>query len=140
MKPHYLRTDRRTRPRRTQELQSELLANRRGDLILRFGPAQADFKAVIPASCVLSKEQGWIESLKNRKLTVCGLLAFMDRRPCGSRKTSDSLAARLKANLKTTLAEMLSKASHAHCRKSLSTRDAAARSGRNLVPKRDLAR
>jgi hypothetical protein len=44
---------------------TEIAVNRRGDVVLRFGSRQADFKAVIPASCVLSKEQEWIDSLKN---------------------------------------------------------------------------
>jgi hypothetical protein len=60
---------------------SEIGANRRGDLILRFGSAQADFKAVIPASCVLSKEEEWINSLKNRTLTVSGLISFYAQEP-----------------------------------------------------------
>jgi hypothetical protein len=60
---------------------SEIGANRRGDVVLRFGSAQADFKAVIPASCVLSKEQEWIDSLKNRKLIVCGLMSFYTQAP-----------------------------------------------------------
>jgi hypothetical protein len=60
---------------------SEIGANRRGDLILRFGSAQADFKAVIPASCVLSKDEEWINSLKNRTLTVSGLISFYAQEP-----------------------------------------------------------
>ena len=40
-------------------------------------------------------------------------------------KKSDSLAGRMKVNLKITHGEVLSKASHAHRRRSLSTRDAA---------------
>jgi hypothetical protein len=60
---------------------TEIGANRRGDVILRFGSAQADFKAVIPASCVLSKEQEWIDSLKNRTLTVSGLISFYAQAP-----------------------------------------------------------
>jgi hypothetical protein len=60
---------------------TEIGANRRGDVILRFGSAQADFKAVIPASCVLSKEQEWIDSLKNRTLTVSGLMSFYAQAP-----------------------------------------------------------
>jgi hypothetical protein len=60
---------------------TEIGANRRGDVILRFGSAQADFKAVIPASGVLSKEQEWIDSLKNRKLTVSGLISFYAQAP-----------------------------------------------------------
>ena len=60
---------------------TEIAANRRGDVVLRFGSAQADFKAVIPATCVLSKKQGWIESLKNRKLTVSGLISFYAQAP-----------------------------------------------------------
>jgi hypothetical protein len=60
---------------------TEIAANRRGDVVLRFGSEQADFKAVIPASCVLSKEQEWIDSLKNRKLTVSGLISFYSQAP-----------------------------------------------------------
>jgi hypothetical protein len=60
---------------------TDIGANRRGDVVLRFGSAQADFKAVIPASCVLSKEQEWIDSLKNRKLIVCGLMSFYAQAP-----------------------------------------------------------
>jgi len=60
---------------------TEIGANRRGDVILRFGSAQADFKAVIPASCVLSKEEEWINSLKNRTLTVSGLISFYAQEP-----------------------------------------------------------
>jgi hypothetical protein len=60
---------------------TEIGANRRGDVVLRFGSAQADFKAVIPASCGLSKEEEWISSLKNRKLIVCGLMSFYAQAP-----------------------------------------------------------
>jgi hypothetical protein len=60
---------------------TEIGANRRGDVVLRFGSGQADFKAVIPASCVLSKEQEWIDSLKNRELTVSGLISFYAQAP-----------------------------------------------------------
>jgi hypothetical protein len=60
---------------------TEIGANCRGDVILRFGFAQADFKSVIPASCVLSKEQEWINSLKNRTLTVSGLISFYAQAP-----------------------------------------------------------
>jgi hypothetical protein len=60
---------------------TEIGANHRGDVILRFGSAQADFKGVIPASCVLSKEQEWIDSLKNRKLSVSGLISFYAQAP-----------------------------------------------------------
>jgi len=62
-------------------LQSELLANRRGDVILWFGSAEEVFKAVIPASCVLSKEEEWIKSLRNRTLTVSGLISFYAQAP-----------------------------------------------------------
>jgi hypothetical protein len=60
---------------------TRIAANPRGDVILRFGSAQVDFKAVIPASGVLSKEQEWIDSLKNRKLTVRGLISFYAQAP-----------------------------------------------------------
>lgn len=56
-------------------------ANCRGDVILRFGSPQEVFKAVIPASCVLSKEQEWINSLKNQTLTVTGLVSFYAQEP-----------------------------------------------------------
>src|SRR5260370_23797728 len=60
---------------------TEIGANRRGDVILRFGSAQADFKGVIPASCILSKEEEWIKSLENRTLTVSGLISFYGQAP-----------------------------------------------------------
>ena len=60
---------------------TEIGANRRGDVILRFGSAEEVFKAVIPASCVLSKEEERINSLKNRTLTVSGLISFYAREP-----------------------------------------------------------
>src|SRR4029077_804562 len=47
---------------------TEIGANRRGDVILRFGSPHEVFKAVIPVSCVLSKEEQWINSLRNRTL------------------------------------------------------------------------
>jgi hypothetical protein len=50
-------------------------------VILRFGSPQEVFKAVIPASCVLSKEQEWINSLKNQTLTVTGLVSFYAQEP-----------------------------------------------------------
>jgi hypothetical protein len=40
-------------------------------------------------------------------------------------KRAGNLAKRMKANLRTALVEMLSKASHAHHRRSVSTRDTA---------------
>jgi hypothetical protein len=55
---------------------TDIEANRRGDVILRFESAHKVFKAVIPASCVLSKEEEWIKSLKDRTLTVSGLISF----------------------------------------------------------------
>jgi hypothetical protein len=66
---------------RVRGIVTEVGANRRGDVILRFGSAQADFKAVIPASGVLSKEQELIDSLKNQKLTVRGLNSFYAQAP-----------------------------------------------------------
>ena len=36
---------------------------------------------MIPASCVLSKEQEWIDSLKNRTLTASGLISFYAQAP-----------------------------------------------------------
>jgi hypothetical protein len=56
-------------------------ANRRGDVILRFGSPTEVFKAVIPASCGLSKQKEWIESLKNRTLTLSGLISFYAQEP-----------------------------------------------------------
>jgi hypothetical protein len=55
---------------------TEIWANRRGDVILRFGSSQEVFKAIVPASCGPSKERQWIENLKNRTLTVSGLISF----------------------------------------------------------------
>ena len=60
---------------------TEISANRRGDVILWFGSAEKVFKAVIPANCALSKEQGWIESLKNRTLTLSDLISFYAQAP-----------------------------------------------------------
>jgi hypothetical protein len=60
---------------------TEIGANRRGDVILRIGSAQADFRAVMPASCILSKEQEWIDTLKKRTLTVSGLISFYAQVP-----------------------------------------------------------
>jgi hypothetical protein len=60
---------------------TEIGANRWGDVILRFGSTQEAFKAVIPASCVRSKEKGWINSLKNRTLTVSALISFYAQAP-----------------------------------------------------------
>ena len=60
---------------------TDIEANRRGDVILRFESAHKVFKAVIPASCVLSKEEEWIKSLKNRTLTVSGLISFYAQEP-----------------------------------------------------------
>jgi hypothetical protein len=41
------------------------------------GPTvRTTYIAVIPASCVLSKEEEWINSLKNRTLTISGLISF----------------------------------------------------------------
>jgi hypothetical protein len=51
-------------------------------MVLRFGSAQADFKAVIPASCVLSKEQEWISSLY---FSVRGLIGHALHSVCGKR-------------------------------------------------------
>jgi len=60
---------------------SEIRANRRGDVILRFGSSQEVFRAIVPASCGLSTEQEWIENLKNRTLTVSGLISFYAQQP-----------------------------------------------------------
>ena len=60
---------------------TEIAANRRGDVILWFGSTQEVFKAVIPASCVLSKEEEWINGLKNRILTVSGLVSYYAQAP-----------------------------------------------------------
>ena len=55
---------------------TEIQANRRGDVILLFGSSQQVFKAIVPANCSLCTEQEWIENLKNRTLTVSGLISF----------------------------------------------------------------
>jgi hypothetical protein len=60
---------------------TEIGANRRGDVILRFGSPREVFKAVIPTSCGLSKEKEWIESLKDRTLTISGLISFYAQEP-----------------------------------------------------------
>jgi hypothetical protein len=60
---------------------SEIGANRRGDVILRFGSPPEAFKAIVPARCDLSKEQGWIASLNYRTLTVSGLMSFYAQEP-----------------------------------------------------------
>jgi hypothetical protein len=60
---------------------TEIGANRRGGVILRFGSRTEVFKAVIPASCGLSEEKEWIESLKNRTLTISGLISFYAQEP-----------------------------------------------------------
>ena len=105
---------------------TDIEANRRGDVILRFESAHKVFKAVIPASCVLSKEEEWIKSEKSNAYSkrphklLCAGASHAD-----PGKKSGSFAGRLKANLKTIHGEVLSKASHAHRRSSLSTRNAA---------------
>jgi hypothetical protein len=74
-------------------------------VILRFGSAEEVFKAVIPASCDLSKEEEWISSLKNRTLTASGLISFYGQ-PGGHAnpgKRVGNLAKRMKANLRTAL-------------------------------------
>jgi hypothetical protein len=60
---------------------SEIGANRRGDVILRFGSSPEVFKAIVPARCDLSKEQAWIASLNYRTLTVSGLMSFYAQKP-----------------------------------------------------------
>ena len=60
---------------------TDIEVNRRGDVILRFGSPHKVFKAIIPASCVLSKEKEWINSLKNRTLTISGLISFYAQAP-----------------------------------------------------------
>lgn len=60
---------------------TEIGVNRRGDVILRFGSPTEAFKAVIPACCGLSKEKEWIESLKDRTLTISGLISFYAQQP-----------------------------------------------------------
>jgi len=60
---------------------SEIGANRRGDVILRFGSPPEVFKAILPACCDLSKEQAWIASLNYRTLTVSGLMSFYAQKP-----------------------------------------------------------
>jgi hypothetical protein len=84
---------------------TEIWANRRGDVILRFGSTKEVFKAIVPASCSLSKEQEWIENLKNRTLTVSGLISFNAQRPAMRilEKKSGNLSRRTRANLNMTL-------------------------------------
>jgi hypothetical protein len=60
---------------------TEIEANRRGDLILRIGSPPELFKAIVPASCDLSKEQEWIDSLKYRTLIFTGLISFYGQEP-----------------------------------------------------------
>src|SRR6266481_2633418 len=60
---------------------TEISTNRRGDVILWFGSAREVFKAVIPASCVLSQEEEWIKSFKNRTVTVSGLVSYYSQAP-----------------------------------------------------------
>jgi len=60
---------------------TEIGANRRGDVIIRFGFPHEVFKAIISKSCDLSKEPEWIDSLKNRTLTVSGLISFYAQEP-----------------------------------------------------------
>jgi len=60
---------------------TEISTNRRGDVILWFGSAREVFKAVIPASCVLSQEEEWIKSFKNRTVTVSGLVSYYAQAP-----------------------------------------------------------
>jgi len=60
---------------------TEIEVNRRGDVILGFGPEEEVFRAVIPASCVVSRDEEWINSLKNRTLIVSGLISFYAQKP-----------------------------------------------------------
>jgi hypothetical protein len=60
---------------------TEIEVNRRGDVILGFGSGQEVFRAVIPASCVLSRDEEWINSLKNGTLIVSGLISFYAQGP-----------------------------------------------------------
>jgi hypothetical protein len=60
---------------------SEIDINRRGDVILRFGSPPEIFKAIVPASCALSKEQAWIANLKGRTFAVKGLMSFYAQEP-----------------------------------------------------------
>jgi hypothetical protein len=61
---------------RVQGTVTGIETNRRGDVILRFGAPKEAFKVVIPASCALSKDNGWISSLKNQRMIVVGLISF----------------------------------------------------------------
>jgi hypothetical protein len=74
--PAHLREHRRVRGTVT-----EIDANRRGDVILRVGSPPELFKAIVPASCDLSKEQEWIDSLKYRALAFTGLISFYGQDP-----------------------------------------------------------
>jgi hypothetical protein len=55
--------------------------NRRGDVILGFGCPKEAFKAIIPASCDLSKDHEWISSLRHRRMIVAGLISFYALKP-----------------------------------------------------------
>ena len=85
---------------------TEIEANRRGDLILRVGSPPEPFKAIVPASCDLSKEQEWIHSLKYRTLTFTGLISFYAQEP----------AMRIMEKEQITIEEELSTASRLTCR------------------------
>jgi hypothetical protein len=67
--------------RRVKGTVTEIEANRRGDVILRIGSPPEPFKLIIPASCDLSKEHEWIDSLKYRALTFTGLISFYAQGP-----------------------------------------------------------
>jgi hypothetical protein len=73
---------------------TQIEANRRGDLILLFESSQEVFRVVIPVSCDLSKEQEWINSLKNRKLTVTGRISFYALKPAIRILEKDQIADR----------------------------------------------
>ena len=71
---------------------TEIESNRRCDVIPRFGSPHEVFRALVPASCSLSKEQEWIDSLKNRTLTVTGLISFYAQEPAMRIMEKDQVA------------------------------------------------
>ena len=60
---------------------TEIGANRRGDVILRFGSTQRSLQGSDSSQLRPVKEEEWISSLKNRTLTVSGLISFYVQEP-----------------------------------------------------------
>jgi hypothetical protein len=61
---------------RVQGTVTGIETKRRDDVILRFGSPKEAFKVVIPANYDLSKDHDWINSWKNRRMVVVGLISF----------------------------------------------------------------